>query len=272
MKIFTSSQIHELDRYTIEKENIKSIDLMERAAKAVTHAITERWSSLTPIVVFAGHGNNGGDALAVARMLANEGYKVKTFLFNISDKLSDDCNTNKQRLLESKASKGFVEVTTQFDPPELTEDTLVVDGLFGTGLNKPLAGGFAALIKYINQSLAKVVSIDIPSGLLSEDNSYNVRANIIRANLTLSFHQPKLAFLFSDNQAFLGEVKILDIRLSQEFINKKEANYSILEEADIRKLLLPRNDFDHKGTMGNALIIAGCYSMAGAAILASRAA
>ena len=100
MKIFTSSQIHELDRYTIEKENIKSIDLMERAAKAVTHAITERWSSLTPIVVFAGHGNNGGDALAVARMLANEGYKVKTFLFNISDKLSDDCNTNKQRLLE----------------------------------------------------------------------------------------------------------------------------------------------------------------------------
>lgn len=271
MKIFTSSQIHELDRYTIEKENIKSIDLMERAAKAVTHAITERWSSLTPIVVFAGHGNNGGDALAVARMLANEGYKVKTFLFNISDKLSDDCNTNKQRLLESKASKGFVEVTTQFDPPELTEDTLVVDGLFGTGLNKPLAGGFAALIKYINQSLAKVVSIDIPSGLLSEDNSYNVRANIIRANLTLSFHQPKLAFLFSDNQAFLGEVKILDIRLSQEFINKKEANYSILEEADIRKLLLPRNDFDHKGTMGNALIIAGCYSMAGAAILVSRA-
>ncbi len=271
MKIFTSSQIHELDRYTIEKENIKSIDLMERAAKAVTHAITERWSSLTPIVVFAGHGNNGGDALAVARMLANEGYKVKTFLFNISDKLSDDCNTNKQRLLESKASKGFVEVTTQFDPPELTEDTLVVDGLFGTGLNKPLAGGFAALIKYINQSLAKVVSIDIPSGLLSEDNSYNVRANIIRANLTLSFHQPKLAFLFSDNQAFLGEVKILDIRLSQEFINKKEANYSILEEADIRKLLLPRNDFDHKGTMGNALIIAGCYSMAGDAILAARA-
>lgn len=271
MKIFTSSQIHELDRYTIEKENIKSIDLMERAAKAVTHAITERWSSLTPIVVFAGHGNNGGDALAVARMLANEGYKVKTFLFNISDKLSDDCNTNKQRLLESKASKGFIEVTTQFDPPELTEDTLVVDGLFGTGLNKPLAGGFAALIKYINQSLAKVVSIDIPSGLLSEDNSYNVRANIIRANLTLSFHQPKLAFLFSDNQAFLGEVKVLDIRLSQEFINKKEANYSILEEADIRKLLLPRNDFDHKGTMGNALIIAGCYSMAGAAILASRA-
>ena len=227
MKIFTSTQIHQLDRYTIERENIKSINLMERAAKAVTNTITERWSNITPIVVFAGPGNNGGDALAVARMLATLGYKVNTFLFNISEKLSEDCQANKLQLLNSKAAKDFVEVTTQFDPPELTENTLVIDGLFGIGLNKPLAGGFASLIKYINQSPAKIVSIDIPSGLLAEDNSYSVRANIIHAHLTLTFHQPKLSFLFGDNQTFLGEVKILDIRLNKDFIKTKDARIMI---------------------------------------------
>ena len=167
MKIFTSAQIHELDRYTIEHEPIKSIDLMERAAKAITHAITEEWTTHTPVVVFAGPGNNGGDALAVARLLINEGYKVKTYLFNITNHLSDDCVLNRQRLLDGKHTKDLIEVTAKFDPPELTADMLVVDGLFGSGLNKPLAGGFASLVKYINQSPAKVVSIDVPSGLMS---------------------------------------------------------------------------------------------------------
>ena len=162
MKIFTSTQIHELDRYTIEHEPIKSIDLMERAAKAITHAITEEWSTHTPVIVFAGPGNNGGDALAVARLLMIEGYKVKVYLFNITNHLSEDCITNRQRILDSKLSKNFTEITAKFDPPELNADTLVVDGLFGSGLNKPLAGGFASLVKYINQSPEKVVSIDVP--------------------------------------------------------------------------------------------------------------
>ena len=107
MKIFTSTQIHDLDKYTIEHEPIKSIDLMERAAKALTNAITETWSKLTPVVVFAGPGNNGGDALAVARMLVEQQYDVKVFLFNISNKLSDDCATNKQRILDGKKIKHF---------------------------------------------------------------------------------------------------------------------------------------------------------------------
>ena len=271
MKIFTSAQIHELDRYTIEHEPIKSIDLMERAAKAITRAITEEWSTHTPIVVFAGPGNNGGDALAVARLLINEGYKVSTYLFNITNHLSEDCVTNRQRLLDSKHAKDFTEITAKFDPPELTADTLVIDGLFGSGLNKPLAGGFASLVKYINQSPAKIVSIDVPSGLMAEDNTYNVRANIIHATLTLTLHERKLSFLFADAQQFIGRLKVLDIRLNQEFIQKTEAQYYLLEENDIRSRLLHRDDFSHKGDMGNALIIAGSYGMSGAAILATRA-
>ena len=271
MKIFTSAQIHELDRYTIAHEPIKSVDLMERAAKAITRAVAEEWTTHTPVVVFAGPGNNGGDALAVARLLTNEGYKVRTYLFNITNHLSDDCVTNRQRLLDGRHAKDFTEITAKFDPPELTADTLVIDGLFGSGLNKPLAGGFASLVKYINQSPAKVVSIDVPSGLMSEDNTYNVRANIIHATLTLTLHEKKLAFLFGDAQQFIGRLKVLDIRLSQEYIQKTEAQYYVLEESDVRSRLLHRDDFAHKGNMGNALIVAGSYGMSGAAILATRA-
>lgn len=271
MKIFTSAQIHELDRYTIEHEPIKSVNLMERAAKAITRAVAEEWTTHTPVVVFAGPGNNGGDALAVARLLTNEGYKVRTYLFNITNHLSDDCVTNRQRLLDGRHAKDFTEITAKFDPPELTADTLVIDGLFGSGLNKPLAGGFASLVKYINQSPAKVVSIDVPSGLMSEDNTYNVRANIIHATLTLTLHEKKLAFLFGDAQQFIGRLKVLDIRLSQEYIQKTEAQYYVLEESDVRSRLLHRDDFAHKGNMGNALIVAGSYGMSGAAILATRA-
>ncbi len=271
MKIFTAAQIHELDNYTITHEPIKSIDLMERSAKTITRAIMDEWTDRTPMVIFAGPGNNGGDALAVARLLAEENYKVSVYLFNIHNKLSDDCAANKQRLIDSKRVGHFTEVTLNFDPPELTEDMVVIDGLFGSGLNKPLIGGFASLVKYINQCPAKVVSIDIPSGLMCEDNTYNIHSNIIRADLTLTLQQKKLSMMMADCQKYIGRLRVLDIRLSKEYIDKTEANCRILEEQDVRRLLMPRDDFAHKGAMGNALIIAGSYGMAGAAVLATRA-
>jgi len=272
MKIFTAAQIRELDHYTIEHEPIKSIDLMERAAKALTQAITLRWPVTTPVVTFAGPGNNGGDALAVSRMLAEQGYQVQTFLFNINGHLSADCAENKRRLNETKRAKSlFTEVTQEFDPPQLEKGMLVIDGLFGSGLNKPLNGGFASLVKYINASYAEVVSIDIPSGLMPEDNTYNVRANIIRANTTLTLGHKKLSMLFAENQPFVGKLQVLDIGLSREGIEKTDAHYTMIEEEDIRQLIMSRPTFAHKGSMGNALIIAGSYGMAGAATMSTEA-
>lgn len=271
MKIFTSAQIHELDKYTIEHEPISSINLMERAAKALTRAIMDEWTDLTPIVVFAGPGNNGGDALAVARMLAEQGYQVSVYLFNIHQQLSDDCAKNKQRLIDGKRVKGFTEITQNFDPPKLDANTLVIDGLFGSGLNKPLAGGFASLVRYINQSPSQTVSIDIPSGLMTEDNTNNIRSHIIKANLTLTLQQKKLSMLLADNQQFIGRLKVLDIRLSPEYVKKTDSLYSMIEETDLRPRLLHRDDFAHKGSMGTALIIAGSYGMSGAAVLATKA-
>ncbi|MBQ9094488.1 MAG: NAD(P)H-hydrate dehydratase [Prevotella sp.] len=271
MKIFTSKQIHELDAYTIEHEPISSIDLMERAAKALTMAITRRWGRETPVTVFAGPGNNGGDALAVARMLAERQYSVTTYLFNIKDSLSEDCHTNKTRLQDSKHLKQFQEVKDEFDPPALTEETLVIDGLFGSGLNKPLGGGFASLVNYINNSGSTVVSIDLPSGLMAEDNTYNIHSNIIRASLTLTLQMKKLCMYFADCQQFLGETEVLDIGLSEEWTEKTYSPFTVLKRGNLLPLIRKRHDFAHKGTMGHALVIAGSYGMAGAAVLAVKA-
>ncbi|MEG2150378.1 MAG: NAD(P)H-hydrate epimerase, partial [Bacteroidaceae bacterium] len=178
MKIIQSADIKKLDAYTIENEPISSINLMERAACALKEAISKRWSKKVPVKIFAGPGNNGGDALALARLLIKDEYKVETFLFNTAGKLSDDCQTNKE-LLKQMDEAPFTEVSTKFEPPILTADDLVIDGLFGSGLNKSLNGGFAAVVKYINASASTVVSIDIPSGLMGEDNAYNIKAHII---------------------------------------------------------------------------------------------
>ena len=271
MKIFTSGQLAELDQYTIAHEPIRSIDLMERAAKTLTRAIMEQWTTQTPVVVFAGPGNNGGDGLAMARMLAEQGYHVSVFLFNTTGKLSEDCDKNRRRLQECRKVKAFTEVVEEFDPPKLSADTLVVDALFGTGMNKPLAGGFASLVKYINQSPAFIVSVDMPSGLMTEDNSYNVRANIIKADQTLTIHQRKLAFLFPENQPFIGDLRILNIGLSEEGAERIDAHFTMLDEGDVSKCLRPRDAFAHKGSMGTAMIMAGSYGMAGASILATKA-
>ena len=229
MKIFPSSSIKKLDAYTIEHEPIASIDLMERAATALTKAIMNRWSRETPVTVFAGPGNNGGEEVT------------------------------------------FHEISTQFVPPTLTPDHLVIDGLFGSGLNKPLSGGFAAVVKYINSSPAMVVAIDIPSGLMGEENTFNVKNNIIRADVTFSLQLPKLAFLFAENTEYVGEWDLLNIGLSEEGIEETETNYEMLELEDIRSLIKPRQQFAHKGNFGHALLIAGSKGMAGASVLAARA-
>lgn len=269
MKIFSSSEIRELDQQTIAREPVSSIDLMERAAVAMTGHIAGRWTADTPCVVFAGPGNNGGDALAIARLLGQKGWQTEVYLFNVHDKLSADCAANRARLDGAKGCQ-LHEVRDKFDPPELGAGTLVIDGLFGTGLNKPLAGGFAAVVKYINQSACTVVSVDMPSGLMAEDNTYNIAANIIRADHTLTLGQKKLCMLLADCQQYVGEVVVLDIGLSPEWIAAAEPDFIMNEAADIRPLLRPRPAFAHKGTMGHALLVAGSYGMAGAAVLAAK--
>lgn len=270
MKIFPTASIKQLDAYTIENEPIASIDLMERAARALASAIAGRWSKETSFTVFAGPGNNGGDALAVARLLAEKGYRVETFLFNTKGGLSPDCATNMERLA-ALPDANFHVITSQFVFPKLTAEDVIIDGLFGSGLNKPLTGGFAAVVKFINASPAQVVAIDIPSGLMGEDNSYNAPSGIVHADLTLSLQLPKLSFLFSENEPYVGEWRLLDIGLSRDAIAQMPTDYSMTESADVAMLLKPRDKFAHKGHFGRALLIAGSQGMGGASVLAARA-
>ena len=217
MKILSCTQQKEADAYTIAHESILSINLMEKAAGLLAQAISERYDKSHRLVVFAGPGNNGGDALAVARILFLKNYPVEVYLFNVKGTLSEECLTNVQRLKESGFAN-YTEVSNQFDPPHLGSHDVVIDGLFGSGLQKPLSGGFAAVVQYINASPAQVVSIDIPSGLMGEDNTHNIRQNIIKADLTLSIQLPKLSFLFTENADVVGEWQLLDIGISREFI------------------------------------------------------
>lgn len=270
MKIPTAQQLHELDEQAVRQENITSAQLMERAAASVARKIAGRWGRDTSVVVFAGPGNNGGDALAVARMLHEDGYRVDTYLINPAGKLSPDCRTNRERL-QAVDGASLTEVQSQFEAPKLAPGTLVVDGLFGTGLKRPLTGGFASLVKFINSSPARVVSIDMPSGLMCEDNALNVRSHVVHADLTLTFHRPKLAMFMADNQTCVGEVEVLDIGLSEEATESMDTLCELTERADVCRMLRPRDAFGHKGTFGHALLVAGSYGMAGAAVLAARA-
>lgn len=273
MKLPNAHQMRELDAYTIQKNEISSLELMEFAAREVANFIFTHYDNKTrPTTIFAGPGNNGGDGLAVARMMSHKGYQnIEVFLFNTNNTLSEDCQANAIRLQEECPGVKFTEVTQQFEAPKLEKHTLIIDALFGTGLSKPLGGGFAALVKLINAAQTEVLSIDMPSGLMCEDNTLNSPSAIVRASVTITIGLPKLALLLTDTQRFVGKLYIADLNYEPEKVNELDICYSITERADVKAMLKERPSFGHKGTFGNALLIAGKYGMGGAAILAAKA-
>ncbi|MDL2223824.1 NAD(P)H-hydrate dehydratase [Bacteroidales bacterium OttesenSCG-928-M06] len=270
MKIFEVSQVRELDLYTIIHEPIASIDLMERASGKFVDAFVKEVSLGCPIVVFAGPGNNGGDALCVARLLIQKGYKIQAYLVNSKNVLSKDCEINRFRLVS--LVDNLIELSDDLSLVEVGGDNVVIDGLFGSGLNKPLEGLMADLVCRINNSGAKVYSIDIPSGLFGEDNENNNPENIIRATRTFTFHNPKLAFLFPENEEYVGDWIVLDIGLHSEGALRIPSNYYLLEKKDILDLFRVRSKFAYKNKFGHALVVAGSKGKMGAAVLATQAA
>ena len=269
MKFFHTSAIKELDAYTIEHEPVASIDLMERAARALTTAILARYADCE-FVVFAGPGNNGGDGLAVARMLHAAGCKVCVWLINPKGKLSPDCAVNLERL--NGVSVVVNEVCGGFVMPALDCNTIIIDALFGSGLNNPVANSlFADVINGINASVCRVVAVDMPSGLLGENNC-PLGGVVVNADVTLTLQFPKLSLLLPENARFVGDMEILDIRLSQEWIEKEPSTLYFADEKEIKALLKPRGRHAHKGNFGRALLVAGSKGMAGASVLAARAA
>ena len=274
MKIFTNDGLRRIGDHTVENEGIEMLDLIERAASAVSYELISRWRTSKRFVFFAGPGDNGADALAVARMMYEQGYRPEVYLFNIkSAQLSPCCLANRDRLLEVAGDDlDFIEVIQNFTPPALDENDVVVDGLFGNGLRTQLKGGYTALVQYINSSDAYVVSIDIPSGMFGEWNMGNDRRNIIRADLTLTYQSKRLAFYFAENAECVGECKVLDIDLDRESVARTATDYYLIERDDVHEVLHPRSPFINKYDNGTLLLVAGSYGMMGAAVLAARGA
>ena len=273
MKFFSSDKIRLADAYTIANEPIPSIELMERAANRLKEEIISRYNPSVSFKIFAGPGNNGGDAWALGRLLWTAGYKnISVFPLELSSKISPDAAINKKRFEELSQGNIFP-VKSENDFPELQKGDVLIDGLFGSGLSRPLEGLAAGLVHYINKADSReTIAIDIPSGLFGEDNGENIPENILQASLTLTFQFPKLSFFFAENAKFVGNWKVLLIGLHPEFIRKEETPYQYLTLEDIQNLLQKRSKYSHKGMYGHGLLIAGSYGMMGAAVLAARSA
>ena len=270
MKILNSSQIRQSDAYTIEHEPISSIDLMERAAGKCFEWIKNKIEKTSKIKVICGLGNNGGDGLVIARLLLKAGYDTDVIILRHTDKSSEDFKINEERLKKLK-KKNIVEVKEISEFPLLKDDDVIIDAIFGSGLTKPIEGMVSEVVEKINKCRGYVLSIDLPSGLFSEDNSLNNYKAIINADMTLTFQVPKLSFLLPENYKYIGEWTLIDIGLDRAFIESLDSQYYFVEENDIRQMLKPRSKFSHKGNFGHALLISGSYGKIGASILAARA-
>ena len=264
IKILSAGQIRDTDAFTIREEPITSIDLMERACMAFCDVFMNLYSSKLSVTVIAGKGNNGGDALGIARLLILAGYVVKPFIVSHDEIYSDDFLINKKRL-ESLTNISRIE-----DDTTLNIDTeIIIDGIFGSGLNRAVSGLYARTIKDINEAKAEIVSIDMPSGLFADE--YN-EGPIVRAAITISFQTPKLSFFLPENHPYTGTVHVVDIGLHPGFIQTLESRHYQPEAGDIRKMLVPRGKTSHKGTYGHALLVGGSKGKMGALVLSSRAA
>jgi hydroxyethylthiazole kinase-like uncharacterized protein yjeF len=270
MKILSTKQLREADQFTIDNEPISSIELMERAASAYAEWIGKNFSVNHSFSIFCGIGNNGGDGLAIARILSEKGISVRIFIVGEIAKATNDFQFNYNRIDKDKIKTEFLLHPTEF--PKFIENELIIDAIYGSGLNKPVEGLQKDVIQKINEQLNKVISIDIPSGLFGENNSENDSEAIIQADFTLTFQQPKLSFLLADFGYKAGKWQILDIGLSVDFIEKAETKFQLLTQEIIQNKIRSREKFSHKGTHGHALIIAGSIGKMGASVLSTKSA
>lgn len=270
MKILSADQISAADSYTITHEPISSIALMERAADTCTRWITEHFSKETVFLVVCGTGNNGGDGLAISRLLFDKGYDTETFIVPFFSKTSENFSTNKKKLEKNKGAK----ITEIKEADEITRNTfknvVIIDAILGSGLSKPVEGKPAEVIQRINSLQIPVIAIDMPTGLAMEDNTGFDKKNIIRATITLTFETPKLSFLFADNAENVGEFYILDIGIDKKFLAEQRSYDNWVTQYMIAHMVRRRARFSHKGTYGHALLIAGGYGKMGAAVLGAK--
>jgi len=269
LPLLTSAQIREADAYTIAHEPIASIDLMERASKAFVGWFVNHFpDKKQAISVYCGTGNNGGDGLAIARMLDDHQYKnldVKVVQF--SGKATDDFTINLKKIQQTKVRLSEIGKDEPM-PEEFGE--VIIDALLGSGLNKPLSGDYKRLVDYLNSLKRTVVAVDVPTGLFT-DGEIPTDGVVLKANLVITFQAPKISFLLPESGPYIKCWEAVNIGIDEKFIRSLNSPYQAVEEKDIHKMLKPRHRFSNKGTYGHALIVAGQPETMGAALLCASA-
>ncbi|MDZ7744003.1 MAG: NAD(P)H-hydrate dehydratase [Bacteroidota bacterium] len=271
MKILPIDKVREADEYTIKNEPIASIDLMERAASRCYKWIRKRSRKNQIFRIVVGPGNNGGDGLVLARLLAADKFRVEVIILRFTDKESGDFSINLERLKE-QGKATLTELQENDELPVFRKKDILVDGIFGSGLTRPVKGFIASVIEAMNESGALTIAIDMPSGLFADKNTTGTESRIVKADYTLSFQFPKKAFFFPENDQYTGEWEVLPIGLHKDFIQEVECNDYFVLKKDAMEILHHRKKFSHKGTYGHALLVSGAYGKMGAAVLAARAA
>lgn len=271
MKIFTTEQLQEADRITLENQKITSSELMERAATLAFNQIDASLKgSEIPIKIFCGVGNNGGDGLVIARLLIEKKYDVKIFVVNYSDKRSEGFLANYERIKEI-TNDWPVLLSPTTDLPEISKDDFVIDSVFGIGLNRPLLSWVTKLFRHINASHAFILAVDIPSGLFM-DRILTTDETAIKAGVTLTFQSPKLVFFLPQTAHFVGDFIVLDIGLDQNYLETTETATVLIGKQEAISFYRPREKFSHKGTYGHCLMVGGSHGKIGSMILSATAA
>ncbi|KZS42275.1 carbohydrate kinase [Aquimarina aggregata] len=271
MKIFSAQQMRMADEATITSEKISSLDLMEKAATQTFNLIHQKLQG-SPIVihVFCGLGNNGGDGLVISRLLVQHGYTVQTYIVNFSDNRSKDFLINYDRLKEI-VTTWPTQLKSEDDFPKIKNEDMVIDAIFGIGLNRPMVPWVVSLIKHINKTRAFKLSIDIPSGLYS-DKGPEDKNGVIFADVTVAFQLPKLVFFLPETGIYSNDVEVIDIGLDRNFIMNTAGIAELITKNEILPLYRPRHKFGHKGTYGHCVLIGGSYGKMGSVTLATKSA
>ena len=268
MKIPDIQAARNADAYTIENEPISSVDLMERAATQIYFWLMKKLKTKeVSIKIFCGMGNNGGDGLVLARLLASNDIFAQVFIVHVSENFSHDCEVNYERLKEIPEVQMFG-IFTKDDFPKIDDNDIIIDALFGSGLSRPLEGLAAELVNHLNDNQAVRIAIDIASGL--NGDSIGSDGPIVHADYTLSMQFPKMAFLYPENEPFVGKWDVLDIKIHPDYIENLEVASFYTTEDVVKPLIHRRGKHSHKGTYGHALLIAGSTGKTGAALLASE--
>ena len=222
LKILSGHDIKNLDRYTIEKQNITSLKLMDRAVNVFLNWYTSNYSSKESINIFCGVGNNGGDGLQAACILKEKGYKVEIYIVGDSKRFTKECLYH---LKNAKNKKIKIVSITNESQSQISKSDIIIDAIFGSGLSRKLDTLTSKLVDYINSSKSKIISIDIPTGIPA--NSY-IKSNFIRSDFTLTFQLPKLSFYMPEYSNYIGKIIVLDIGLEKTFIENADGIASVM--------------------------------------------